>query len=78
MRGFLCQNCGRRQEVLSTGPVNRAVFLNEIPFLGRIPIDIHLKESVDTWEDFYTKHLNSQVAEPYNLIVQKILESNIA
>lgn len=77
MRGFLCQNCGRRQETLSTGPVNRAIFLNEIPFLGRIPIDIHLEESVDTWEDFYAKHPSSQAAEPYNLIAQKILESNI-
>jgi len=77
MQGFLCQNCGQHQELISTGPVNRAVFLNEIPFLGRIPIDVHLRESTNTWEAFYEKHPSSQAMEPYDLIAQKIMGTKI-
>lgn len=71
MGGFLCQNCGRRQELFSTGPSSRAIFLNEVPFLGRIPIDTNLNESADTREAFLEKYTNFQ-AEAYNLIIQKI------
>jgi len=73
MRGFLCQNCDRRQELFSTGPGNRAVFLGDIPFLGRIPIDPRLGDSADTVEPFLQKHPESEVAEACNLIIEKIM-----
>jgi len=73
MRGFLCQNCGGRQELFSTGPGSRAVFLMDIPFLGRVPIDPHLGESADTGEPFLQKYPESEVAEACNLIVEKIM-----
>ena len=74
MRGFLCQNCGQRQELCSTGPSSRAIFLNEVPFLGRIPIDAHLNASVDTREASLEKYTDSQAMECYNLITKKIME----
>ena len=73
MRGFLCQNCDRRQELFSTGPGNRAVFLGDIPFLGRIPIDPRLGDSADTVEPFLQKYPESEVAEACNLIIEKIM-----
>jgi Mrp family chromosome partitioning ATPase len=76
MRGFLCQKCGQLQELFSTGSAGRAVFLMDIPFLGRIPIDPYLSECVDAGELFMEKYPDSQAAEAYNLIAEKILEDN--
>jgi ATP-binding protein involved in chromosome partitioning len=74
MRGFLCQHCGQRQELFSTGSGSRAVFLMDIPFLGRIPIDPYLSKGVDAEEPFMEKHPDSQAAEAYNLTAEKILK----
>ena len=73
MRGFFCQHCGQLQEMFSTGPGNRAVFLMDIPFLGRIPIDPHLGESADTGEPFLEIYPSSQVADAHKFIVDKIM-----
>jgi ATP-binding protein involved in chromosome partitioning len=73
MRGFLCQNCGKRQELFSTGPGNRAVFLLDVPFLGRIPIDPHMSVCADAGHLFPEKHPGSEVAEACDLIIEKII-----
>ena len=76
MQGFLCQHCGQRQELFSTGSGSRAIFLMDIPFLGRIPIDPYLSECVDAGELFMGKYPDSQAAEASNLIAEKVMESN--
>jgi len=76
MRGFFCQHCGRRQELFSSGPGNRAIFLGDIPFLGRIPIDPHMAECADAGELFLEKYPESEVAQACNLIIDKILGGN--
>jgi Mrp family chromosome partitioning ATPase len=73
MRGFLCQNCSKREELFNTGPGNRAVFLGDIPFLGRIPIDPHMGVCADKGDLFLEKYPESEVAEACNLIIEKIL-----
>jgi Mrp family chromosome partitioning ATPase len=73
MQGFLCQHCGQRREMFSTGPASRAIFLLDIPFLGRVPIDPRLGESADAGHPFLDKHPESEVAEACNLIVNKIM-----
>jgi Mrp family chromosome partitioning ATPase len=78
MQGFLCQHCGRRQELFSSGSGSRAIFLMEIPFLGRIPIDPYLSECVDAGKLFMEKYPDSQAAEAYNLIAEKVMEGNKA
>jgi Mrp family chromosome partitioning ATPase len=77
MRGFLCQNCGKRQELFSTGPGSRAVFLLDIPFLGRIPIDPHMGECADAGNLFLEKHPESEVAQACNLVIEKIIGDNM-
>jgi len=76
MQGFLCQHCGQRQEIFSTGPGNRAIFLGDIPFLGRIPIDPHMGVCADTGDPFLKKYPKSEVAEACNLICEKIIDGN--
>ena len=76
MRGFLCQHCGKRHELFSTGSGSRAVFLMDIPFLGQIPIDPYLSECVAAGEPFMEKYPDSEAAEAYNLIAEKVMEGN--
>jgi len=71
MRGFLCQNCDKREDLFSTGPGSGAVFLLEIPFLGRIPIDPHMGVCADAGDLFFEKHPESEVAEASNLVIEK-------
>ena len=72
MRGFWCQDCGRREELFSTGSGNRAIFLTDIPFLGRIPIDPHIVKCADLGESFLEKYPASEAATAYQLIAEKI------
>jgi Mrp family chromosome partitioning ATPase len=73
MQGFLCQHCGLRQELFSSGGGSRAVFLGDIPFLGRIPIDPHMDECIDVRKPSLEMYPESEVAEGCKLIVKKIL-----
>lgn len=76
MRGFFCRDCGKSMELFSSGPGNRAVFLGNIPFLGRIPIDPHMAGCADAGDPFLDKHPESEVAEGCNLIIEKIMGGN--
>lgn len=75
MQGFLCQNCGHRQKLIGTGPVSRAVFLNEVPFLGRIPIVSNLRQFVDAGEGPLEKKSSYTLEKASDMIVQKIMTS---
>jgi len=72
MRGFLCQNCDQRFSTMGTGPVGRAVYLNEIPFLGRIPIDVNIDKTLDE-KIIYTEFPYHYGAEPYEMIAERIM-----
>ena len=74
MEGFLCQNCGEHEALFATGSPSRAIFLQELSFLGKIPIDPHWERTDDTVENFLNKHPDSQLAEGCALIVEKILK----
>jgi ATP-binding protein involved in chromosome partitioning len=78
MRGFFCRQCGGRQELFSSGSGSRAVFLGDIPFLGRIPIDPHMVECADAGEPLLEKYPESEVAEACNLIIDKTWVGNRA
>jgi ATP-binding protein involved in chromosome partitioning len=78
MRGFFCRHCGRPLELFSSGSGSRAVFLGDIPFLGRIPIDPHLAESADAGEPFVEKHPESEAARGCDLIGEKLLKGDQA
>ena len=75
MRGFLCRHCGQLQELFSTGSGSRAIFLTDIPFLGRIPIDANLSEGIDAGQPLMEKYPGSQAAKAYELIAEKVIEA---
>jgi Mrp family chromosome partitioning ATPase len=76
MRGYFCQDGGGRQELFSSGSGSRAIFLGDIPLLGRIPIDPHMVECADAGKPLLEKYPESEVGEACNLIVDKIWGGN--
>jgi Mrp family chromosome partitioning ATPase len=74
MRGFFCQHCGESLELFSSGTAGRAIFLGDIPLLGRIPIDPHVAECAAAGEPFVETYPESEVAQGCNLIAEKIME----
>jgi len=77
MRGFFCQHCGEPLELFSSGTASRALFLGDIPLLGRIPIDPHVAECADAGEPFVKTYPESEVAQGCNLIVEKIIKGRV-
>jgi len=77
MQGFLCQHCGQRHEMFSSGSGSRAIFLLEVPFLGKVPIDPYMREFAGSETTFMETFPGSQAAEAFNLIADVIMESNI-
>lgn len=75
MRGFLCQNCDRRISTMGTGPAGRAIYLNEVPFLGRIPIDLNMEADLDKQTNL-TEYPWNYETEPYDMIADKIIALN--
>ena len=74
MRGFLCQRCSQRQELFSTGTGKRAVFLMDVPFLGRIPIDPHLAERAQAGQPYLEKYQDAEAAIAFNQVAEMILK----
>lgn len=72
MRGFLCQQCHQRQELFSTGTGKRAVFLMDVPFLGRIPIDPHLAERAHAGQPYLEKYQDAEAAIAFNQVAERI------
>jgi ATP-binding protein involved in chromosome partitioning len=50
MSYFLCPHCGERTEVFGHGGGAEASRTLEVPFLGEIPLDSHIREHSDTGE----------------------------
>jgi ATP-binding protein involved in chromosome partitioning len=74
MRGYLCQDCNRRLELFSTGAGNRAIFLMDAPFLGRIPINPRMKEYADAGYPYLEKYQDSEAAIAFERVAEKILK----
>jgi len=75
MQGFLCQTNDQYEPLFETGPPSRAIFLQELFFLGQIPIDPYLEKSGDAIEHFLNQCPDSQAAEACDMIVEKIINT---
>ena len=74
MRGFLCQHCNQRQELFSTGTGNRAIFLMDVPFLGRIPINPQMVGCADAGQPYLEKYQDSEAAIAFSNVAETILK----
>eukprot|EP00054_Salpingoeca_dolichothecata_P018207 m.111498 g.111498 ORF g.111498 m.111498 type:complete len:208 (-) comp22783_c0_seq1:175-798(-) len=74
MSGFSCPCCGEVTNVFSSGGGEKLAEEFKCPFLGRLPIDTTLTQSLESGENFLEKHKESHVFSQVQELVQPLLE----
>ena len=73
MSGLKCPHCGKNIDLFKSGGGEKVALEFNIPFLGKIPIDINLVESSDEGKPYIFQYKNSETAQIFNKIVELIL-----
>jgi len=73
MSGLKCPYCGKNIDLFKSGGGEKVALEFNIPFLGKIPIDINLVESSDEGKPYILQYKNSETAQVFNKIVELIL-----
>jgi ATP-binding protein involved in chromosome partitioning len=47
MSGFICPECGKRYDIFGSGGARRKAEELSVPFLGEVPLNMHIRESGD-------------------------------
>jgi ATP-binding protein involved in chromosome partitioning len=47
MSGFVCPECGKRYDIFGSGGAKRRAAELHVPFLGEVPIHMHIRENGD-------------------------------
>jgi len=73
MSGLKCPHCGKNIDLFKSGGGEKVALEFNIPFLGKIPIDINLVESSDEGKPYILQYKNSDTAQVFSKIVELIL-----
>ena len=73
MCGFVCPHCSECTNIFSRGGGESLAEMGKVPFLGRIPIDPTLTQSVENGVDFISTFRESATAQSFIRIVAKIV-----
>jgi len=73
MSGLKCPHCGKNIDLFKSGGGEKVALEFNIPFLGKIPIDINLVESSDEGKPYILQYKNSETAQVFNKIVELII-----
>ena len=74
MSGMVCPHCGERIDLFKTGGGEKAALEMHVPFLGKIPVDPRIVVSGDEGKPFAVHLADSEAAEAFREIVDKILK----
>jgi len=74
MSGLKCPYCGKNIDLFKSGGGKKAAEEFEIPFLGKIPIDLNMVNSTDDGEPYILQYKNSDTTQIFNKIVELILD----
>lgn len=72
MSGIICPKCKERIEVFGTGGGEKVSKDMGVPFLGKIPLDPRISETMDTGIPFVISHPDIKASAEFNEIVEKI------
>ncbi len=70
MAGYVCPHCGEASDPFGRGGVESAAERLELPFLGRIPLDLGIREGSDRGEPPAASE--GELGEPFHRIAAKI------
>jgi Mrp family chromosome partitioning ATPase len=73
MSGLKCPHCGKNINLFKSGGGEKVALEFNIPFLGKIPIDINLVESSDEGKPYILQYKNSETAQVFNKIFELII-----
>ncbi|GMM93606.1 Mrp/NBP35 family ATP-binding protein [Qipengyuania sp. MTN3-11] len=72
MSGYVCPHCGEVSDPFGTGGVERAAEGLELPFLGRIPLALGIRQGSDSGEPPAAQ--GGELAAPFEAIARKVSE----
>ena len=70
MAGYACPHCGEVSDPFGKGGVEEAAGRLELPFLGRIPLDMAIRQGGDSGDPPAAS--DGPMAEPFNSIAEKL------
>lgn len=73
MAYYLCPKCGNRDEVFSTGGGENAASRYGVPFLGRIPLNTLIRESMDSGRPVASQD-QSEFSKIYRDVAEKVAQ----
>jgi len=74
MAGFICPHCGEKTYIFGVGGGEKAAKELGVPFLGRLPLDVRIREVSDQGKPFIVEFSDSEAAKSFMQIVEKIEE----
>jgi ATP-binding protein involved in chromosome partitioning len=74
MSAFICPQCGTETPIFDKGNAQRAAGQNNIPFLGRLPIEIAVREGGDMGIPITVSAPESATAQAFRDIAQRLLD----
>jgi ATP-binding protein involved in chromosome partitioning len=75
MSSFVCPKCGAETPIFSKGGIEKESEEKEVPFLGRIPIELDIRLSGDNGEPIVSSMPNSKIATSFKEMAQKLIDS---
>jgi Mrp family chromosome partitioning ATPase len=73
MSGLKCPHCGKNIDLFKSGGGEKAAEEFNLPFLGKIPIDLNMVNSTDDGKPYILQYKDSGTAQIFNKIVELII-----
>ncbi|XP_002966077.2 iron-sulfur protein NUBPL isoform X1 [Selaginella moellendorffii] len=74
MSYFICPGCGQSSHIFGHGGCETTAKEMQIDFLGKVPLDVHIRETSDEGKPIVASSANSDVAAVYNSIATRIVD----
>jgi ATP-binding protein involved in chromosome partitioning len=72
MSVHICTNCGHVEHIFGEGGAQKMCADFKVPFLGSLPLDVHIREQADSGRPSVVADPGGKVAEMYRAIARKV------
>ncbi|MGQ4832498.1 MAG: Mrp/NBP35 family ATP-binding protein [Candidatus Asgardarchaeia archaeon] len=74
MAGFICPHCNKKTYIFGYGGGENAAKQLNVDFLGRLPLDVRVRELSDEGKPFIVEYPDAEVSKAFMKIIDEILE----
>ena len=74
MAGFICPHCGKKTYIFGIGGGENAAKELSVDFLGRVPLDVRLRELSDEGKPYIVNYPDAEASKALTEIINKVLE----